>query len=101
MAYRIERSMKAEAIVFALCGEVDNEHTERLQDLLDQEKQGPFLLDLEDVTFVGREGVELLARLEAAGVGIVNCPDYVRRWIAAEKRAQVFTDDQGLKSAEK
>jgi hypothetical protein len=57
--------MRSEAIVFALCGELVNEHTEQ-------------------VTLVGREAVEFLARLEAEGVRIVNCPDYVRTWIDAE-----------------
>jgi hypothetical protein len=29
--------------------------------------------------------VRLLARAEARGIRILNCPEYVRRWIAAEK----------------
>ena len=46
------------------------------------------LLDLKDVTLVGREAVQFLARVEAAGVRVVNCPDYVRSWIAAENRGR-------------
>ena len=84
LTFRIQRSMRSEAIVFALCGELVNEHTERLKQLLDVEKQTPIVLDLEQVTLVGREAVEFLARLEAEGVRIVNCPDYVRTWIDAE-----------------
>jgi anti-anti-sigma regulatory factor len=78
--------MKAGAIVFALSGEMDIEQTERLQEMLEIEKHGRILLDLKEVTLVGREGVEFLARIEASGVGIVNCPEYVRRWILSEKR---------------
>jgi len=78
--------MKAGAIVFALSGEMDIEQTERLQEMLEIEKHSRILLDLKEVTLVGREGVEFLARIEASGVGIVNCPEYVRRWILSEKR---------------
>ena len=78
--------MKAGAIVFALSGEMDIEQTERLQEMLEIEKHGRILLDLKEVTLVRREGVEFLARNEASGVGIVNCPEYVRRWILSEKR---------------
>jgi anti-anti-sigma regulatory factor len=86
VTYRIQRSMKAGAIVFALSGEMDIEQTERLQEMLEIEKHGRILLDLKEVTLVGREGVEFLARIEASGVGIVNCPEYVRRWILSERR---------------
>jgi anti-anti-sigma regulatory factor len=78
--------MKAGAIVFALSGEMDIEQTERLQEMLEMENHSRILLDLKEVTLVGREGVEFLARIEASGVGIVNCPEYVRRWILSEKR---------------
>ena len=72
--------------MFALSGVMDNELIERLKSLLQDEKQSPILLNLEDVTLVGREAVEFLARAQAAGVRIVNCPDYVRTWIDAENR---------------
>ena len=78
--------MKAGAIVFVLSGEMDIEQTRRLQEMLEMEKHDRILLDLKEVTLVGREGVEFLARLEASGVGIVNCPEYVRNWIRLEKR---------------
>ena len=64
---------------------MDNVHLARLKKLLDAEKQRPISLDLKDITLVGREAVQSLARLEAVGIGIINCPDYVRTWIDAEK----------------
>jgi anti-anti-sigma regulatory factor len=86
LTYKIQRSMKAGTIVFALSGEMDNEHMERLQELLDTEEHSRILLDLKDVTVVGREAVQFLARVEIAGVRFVNCPDYVRSWIVAENQ---------------
>jgi len=62
---------------------MDTEHIERLKRLLEEEKQGLIIVDLEGITLVRREAVEFLMRLEAAGVEIVNCPDYVRTWIDA------------------
>ena len=80
--------MEGGTIVFTTSGEMDHEYTERLQQLLDLEKHSRILLDLKDVTLVGREAVQFLARVEAAGVRVVNCPDYVRSWIAAENRGR-------------
>ena len=80
--------MDAEAIVFALSGAMEIKHIEHFKELLEAETQRPILLDLKDVTLVGREAVKFLALLEAEGVGIVNCPDYVRTWIEAENRSE-------------
>ena len=57
--------MKADAIVFALSGDMDHEHMERLQEMLGIEKHGRLLLDLKDVTLVGRAKVQFLARVGA------------------------------------
>jgi hypothetical protein len=65
---------------------MDREHVARLQDLLALEGQAHIVLDLHDVTLVNREAVQYLASADVAGVRIVNCPDYVRRWIVGEKR---------------
>ena len=46
MTFRIQRSKSSEAIVFALSGELDNEHMESLNELLEDEKRS-ILLDLE------------------------------------------------------
>ena len=70
--------------MFALSGEMDGEHAARLEDLIAEEKQGLILLDLQEVTVVARDAVRFLARVEARGIRIVNCPEYVRSWISAE-----------------
>jgi len=86
LTYRIQRSVKSDAIVFAISGEMDIELSERLRGLLEMENRNHMVLDLSDVTLVNRDAVEFLARVESAGVGLVNCPDYVRRWIVAENK---------------
>ena len=84
LTYRIRRSMGPDAVVFSLSGELDDEHAAGVRTLLAAETESPILLDLKDVTLVDREAVRFLARMEASGVRIVNCPEYVRTWIAAE-----------------
>ena len=93
MTYRIQRAATPETVLFALSGELDGEHASRLQEFLASEGDGRVTLDLKDVTLVDRAAVRFLAGAEAAGIRIVNCPDYVRSWIAAEKPLQ--TPEEG------
>jgi hypothetical protein len=87
LTFRIQVSLGPEAIIFALSRELNDEHMEILNELLRAERRS-ILLDLADITLVRRTAVEFLARLEAAGVGIINCPEYVRTWIEAENNGE-------------
>jgi anti-anti-sigma regulatory factor len=82
--YRIHQSTQAGASVFVLSGVLDIDHTARLQELLATVSGDRVVLDLTDITLVDRDAVGFLARVEMAGTEIVNCPEYVRRWIVAE-----------------
>ena len=88
MTLRIYRSSTPDAIVFALSGDMDLEHVARLQEVLENEPVDRLTLDLTEVTFADRAAVQFLASAEAAGIRIVNCPRYVRSWIAAETESQ-------------
>ena len=88
MTLRIYRSSTPDAIVFALSGDMDLEHVVRLQELLVNETVNRVTLDLKEVSFADRAAVQFLASAEAAGIRIVNCPRYVRSWIAAESQPQ-------------
>jgi len=74
--------------VFALSGDMDQEHVVRLQELLANETLDRVILDLKEVTFADRAAVQFLASAEAARIRIVNCPRYVRSWITAETESQ-------------
>ena len=67
---------------------MDLEHVVRLQESLADETDSRVILDLKDVTLVDRAAVQFLADVETAGVRIVDCPGYVRSWIAAERASQ-------------
>ena len=89
MTYRIHRSATPDTVVFALSGNMDIEHATRLQEFLADEAHGPVTLDLKDVTLVDRAAVQFLASVDGSGIRIVNCPEYVRIWIAAERNSQM------------
>src|SRR4030095_13181155 len=86
MTYRIHRAATADTVMFSLSGDMDLEHTTRLQEFLASEAAAPVTLDLKDVSLVHRAAVRFLAAAEATGVRIVNCPEYVRSSIAAQER---------------
>ena len=85
MTYRIERSSSGRGLTFFLSGEMDSGHLAELGSLMAAEPSRLVSLDLAEVTLVTREAVKFLARAEAAGAILVNCPEYVRSWIDAEQ----------------
>ena len=84
MTHRIERSTNAQGVTFVLSGDMDSAHVTELETLMAAASSLLVVLDLADVTLVNREAIGFLAGVEAAGATLVNCPEYVRRWIDAE-----------------
>jgi hypothetical protein len=79
-----------DTVVFAVSGGMDAEHAARLQEFVANEARRRIVLDLKEVTLVGQAAVRFLVRVEAEGIRIVNCPGYVRSWIAAERDSRSF-----------
>jgi hypothetical protein len=67
---------------------MDLEHVAQVQEFLADETDSRVIFDLKDVTLVDRAAVQFLADMETAGVRLVDCPGYVRSWIAAERASQ-------------
>jgi anti-anti-sigma regulatory factor len=84
VTYRIHQSVVPGGSVFVLSGVLDAELSARLEELLEAAAGGRVVLDLKDITLVDRAAIRFLARVELAGTEIINCPSYVRSWIAAE-----------------
>jgi len=63
------------------------EHVTRLQEFIAEEAHNRITLDLKDITIADRVAVRFLVEAEARGIRVTNCPEYVRSWIAAEKRS--------------
>jgi len=64
---------------------MDSDHVGELEALMAADSNRLVSLDLADATLVNRDAMKFLARVEAAGAVLVNCPEYVRSWIDAEQ----------------
>lgn len=82
MTLRIERAVEGRSVVFSLSGRIDVEHLAELQRLLEMEAQDlTVVLDMKDVRLVDRNALTFLARCQADGAKLENCPAYVRESI--------------------
>jgi len=88
MNLRIERLVdEKDTVVFRASGRIDADHLDMLRGLLEQEK-GKVAIDCREVTLVSREAIRFLAGSEAQGVELTNCANYIREWIARERRGK-------------
>ena len=86
MTLMIEKSAQEEFVVFALSGRIEAALTAELQKLFDLEGENrSIVLDLKQVQLVDQDTVRFLARCEADGIKLENCPAYIRKWILRER----------------
>jgi len=86
MTLRIDRSAKDDVVTFALSGRIKAEEVAELQNLFEVEGQDHrIVLDLKEVNLVDQDAVTFLARCEANGIQLENCPAYIREWIVREE----------------
>ena len=81
---KIQKLAAGKCTVFGLSGRIEAQHLPELQALFKAEDQS-IVLDMKEINLVDREVVRFLARCEAGGIRIDNCPAYVREWILREK----------------
>jgi anti-anti-sigma regulatory factor len=82
---RIQRSGNGE-VVFTLSGRMDEEAISELERLIRSEVDGRgIVLDLKDLTLVGRDAINSLERWEADGITLKNCAGYVCEWITRQR----------------
>ena len=87
MTFRVQHTSVGETVVLTLSGDIAGRHAADLEALLDAERARSLVLDLGEAAVVDRAGVLLLARTEATGATLRNCPAYVREWIEREREA--------------
>ncbi len=86
MTFRIQRSAKEDVVTFTLSGRIKAEEVAELQRLFEVEGQDHrIVLDLKEVRLADRDAVKFLAGCEANGTQLMNCPAYIREWIARER----------------
>jgi hypothetical protein len=80
--FKVGRSEDKGCTTFALSGRIEAADVSELQQLLDAEVNATEVtLDLAEVKLVDREAIRFLAACETRGIGLKDCPSYVRRWI--------------------
>jgi len=79
-----------------LSGRIDAENIPELKIQMEI-YPSPVALELSEVTLVDADAVRFLARAEAAGVRLRNCPLFIREWI--RRGHPEFTKFEGNESA--
>jgi hypothetical protein len=87
MTLRIEQDSRQGQTVLKLIGQI---HSEDLEDFKAQTlKAGSGMaFDLDELTLVDGGVVRYLCECEQRGVGLLNCPPYIREWIKRERDRQ-------------
>ncbi len=82
---KIQRSSNGQ-VTYVLSGEIEEEDIAELDALLRSEEKGRrIVLDLKDLTLVGRDAIDFLDRCEANGITLKNCRAYIREWIKGQR----------------
>ena len=82
---KIEKNSQGGKTTIRLIGHFQSEHVGELKKQL--QHGGPlFIFDLKEVTVVDVEVVRFFAESKADGVKMVHCSQYIRKWMARERR---------------
>ena len=84
MTIRIEKTTDGHKTILRLSGELVSSHRQAMLDEIDGTNNS-IALDLEEVTLVDLDIVQLLVGSEAQGIELLNCPSYIREWISRER----------------
>ena len=81
MTCKVVRLIDSDRLVLLhISGHLQEVHIEVIDELLAKETD-PVALDLGEVTLADREAVRFLATLDARGVGLIDCPGFIREWM--------------------
>ena len=84
MTIKIESAFDGKTATLRLCGRIEGDHLDAIQ--AEIRRYTPRLVfNLGEATLVDREVVLFFSTLEAEGVELVECPRYIREWIARER----------------
>ena len=84
MTLKIESAFDGKAVTVRLSGRIEEDHLDAIQE--EVRRYRPRLaFNLGEATLVDREVVRFLAAQEVEGVELLECPRYIREWIARER----------------
>jgi hypothetical protein len=84
--WKVQRAEDSGRVVLRVSGRIVGDNLTELNEVFSAEtaKQN-FVLDMSEVRLVDQESVEYLARCEANGAELRNCPRYIREWIERDR----------------
>ncbi|HTO75673.1 MAG TPA: hypothetical protein VMQ61_06315 [Thermoanaerobaculia bacterium] len=92
---KVQRSADSGRIMLAVSGRLAVDNVHLLLHALDTEpRDSPVVLVLGELRLVDRFGIAFLARCEADGIALRDCPPFIRRWIDS-LREQEYMSGQG------
>lgn len=83
MTIRIQQTTEGHCTILRLSGELLSSQREALLEEI-AGNNNAIALCLEEVTLVDLDIVQLLARCQAKGLELLDCPPYIREWISRE-----------------
>jgi hypothetical protein len=82
---KIQRSSNGQ-VTYTLSGQIEEEDIAELEAVIRSEAKGRrIVLDLKNLTLVGRDAIAFLDRCEVNGIALKNCPAYIREWIKGQR----------------
>jgi anti-anti-sigma regulatory factor len=86
MTFKIQRAAEEDVVTFIVCGRIKAQEVAELKRIFEVEgNDHRIVLDLKEVKLADQDAVRFLARCEANGIRLVDCPAYIREWIAGER----------------
>ncbi|HEX8892049.1 MAG TPA: hypothetical protein VF783_01935 [Terriglobales bacterium] len=85
MTLKIEKTVQPGFTIFILSGHLAEEEMAELEtEFGPRTYYSKIIIDLKDLRLANRAAVKFLARCEADGLRIENCPGYIREWMLTE-----------------
>ena len=84
MTLRIERVLQGKLTILRLIGQIRTSDLEELKGQVEK-NESPMRFDLDELALVDVGVVRFLSQCENNGVGLENCPLYIREWIKRER----------------
>jgi anti-anti-sigma regulatory factor len=85
MTCKVVRIVEHDQLVLLhISGHLQEVHVNMIAELIAKEID-PVVLDLAEVALVDREAVRFLATCDVRGIGLRNCPGFIREWVARER----------------
>ena len=84
MTLKIESAFDGKTATLRLSGRIEEDHLPAIQEQI-RWYRPRLAFNLNEATLVDREVVRFLAAQEMEGVELLDCPRYIREWIARER----------------